>query len=169
MTMTLDQAFHETLRNVLYSERQLMLSLRTAANRAKSPQLQNALKRQREESRGQGERLERVLRMVLASGCLEFSEPVAANRQVGIAGDAGDAVLAVNVQASEHYEIVRYEALRDWAARLGLAEAVRLLDETLSEKKKSDRLLIQVADRAVLKGTAQDISRDVKLQNGLSE
>jgi ferritin-like metal-binding protein YciE len=60
-----------------------------------------------------------------------------------------DAGLLAAAQAVEHYEISRYGTLKTWAQELGLSDAVRLLDETLTEEKKTDVLLTQIAETAV--------------------
>src|SRR5258706_8336234 len=54
-----------------------------------------------------------------------------------------DAGLLASAQAVEHYEIVRYGTLKSWAAKLSMASAVRLLDQTLAEEKKTDDTLSQ--------------------------
>ena len=48
-------------------------------------------------------------------------------------------------QAVEHYEISRYGTLRTWADELGLANAVKLLESTLQEEKKTDAALTELA------------------------
>ena len=63
-------------------------------------------------------------------------------------GAAADAVLIASAQAIEHYEIARYGTLKTWAGQLGHRDAVKLLDETLTEEKKADELLTQLAERA---------------------
>src|SRR6202023_2197242 len=52
-------------------------------------------------------------------------------------------------QAVEHYEISRYGTLKQWAHQLGMKDAVRLLDETLQEEKKTDETLTSLAEAAV--------------------
>ena len=54
-----------------------------------------------------------------------------------------DAGLLAAAQAVEHYEIARYGTLKTWAAELGLNQAVKLLDTTLGEEKKTDETLTQ--------------------------
>ena len=58
---------------------------------------------------------------------------------------AHDAGLLAAAQAVEHYEISRYGTLRTWAEKLGLPDAVRLLDATLAEEKKTDEALTKLA------------------------
>ncbi len=56
-----------------------------------------------------------------------------------------DAGLLAAAQAVEHYEISRYGTLRTWAEALGLSQAVKLLDQTLLEEKKTDATLTEIA------------------------
>jgi ferritin-like metal-binding protein YciE len=63
--------------------------------------------------------------------------------------DPVDAGIIGAAQAVEHYEIARYGTLKAWAQQLGMGEAVRLLDETLVEEKKTDELLTQIAEGGV--------------------
>ena len=59
---------------------------------------------------------------------------------------------AVNLaaaQAVEHYEIARYGTLKQWALQLGIKDAVRLLDQTLQEEKKTDEALTSLAEASV--------------------
>ena len=60
-----------------------------------------------------------------------------------------DAGLLAAAQAVEHYEMSRYGTLKCWAAELGYADAVKLLDATLSEEKKTDAALTQIAETVV--------------------
>ena len=65
------------------------------------------------------------------------------------AGDSAlDAGLAASAQAVEHYEISRYGTLKSWAQQLGMDDAVKLLDETLEEEKKTDQILTKIAEAA---------------------
>ena len=56
-----------------------------------------------------------------------------------------DAGLLAAAQAVEHYEISRYGTLKTWAEKLGHKEAVKLLNETLAEEKKTDDTLSKLA------------------------
>lgn len=60
-----------------------------------------------------------------------------------------DPGLLAAAQAVEHYEISRYGTLRTWARTLGLKDAVKLLDQTLAEEKKTDDALSKLALSAV--------------------
>ena len=60
-----------------------------------------------------------------------------------------DAGLLASAQAVEHYEISRYGTLKSWATALGMKDAVKLIDETLAEEKKTDALLTKLAETVV--------------------
>jgi ferritin-like metal-binding protein YciE len=60
-----------------------------------------------------------------------------------------DAGLLAAAQAVEHYEIARYGTLKTWAGELGLNEAVKLLEMTLGEEKKTDEALTKLAQSEV--------------------
>ena len=57
-----------------------------------------------------------------------------------------DAGLISAAQAVEHYEITRYGTLKRWAEVLGMQDAVKLLDQTLSEESQTDKDLTGLAD-----------------------
>ncbi|MGB7886480.1 MAG: DUF892 family protein, partial [Xanthobacteraceae bacterium] len=57
--------------------------------------------------------------------------------------------LLAAAQAVEHYEMSRYGTLRTWARELGLNDAVRLLEQTLEEEKKTDATLTKIAETVV--------------------
>ena len=57
-----------------------------------------------------------------------------------------DAALISAAQAVEHYEITRYGTLKRWAEELGMADAVKLLDQTLQEEAATDKALTALAD-----------------------
>ena len=56
-----------------------------------------------------------------------------------------DAGLLAAAQAVEHYEISRYGTLKSWAGKLNMRDAVQLLDQTLSEERKTDEALSKLA------------------------
>jgi len=57
-----------------------------------------------------------------------------------------DAGLVSAAQAVEHYEIARYGTLKSWAKQLGLEDAVKLFDATLSEEVATDKKLSELGE-----------------------
>jgi ferritin-like metal-binding protein YciE len=79
-------------------------------------------------------------------GIIEEGKEVMSEYKGTAALDAG---LIAAAQAVEHYEISRYGTLKSWATKLGMKQAVTLLDQTLSEEKKTDETLASIAETAV--------------------
>jgi ferritin-like metal-binding protein YciE len=84
-------------------------------------------------------------------GLIEEAEEVLEDSEPGAVRDAG---LVACGQAVEHYEMARYGALIAWAQAAGQKEVVGLLQETLDEEKKADKLLNDLAMKKVNKAAA---------------
>jgi len=150
---TLEDLFLHTLKDIYYAEKQILKALPKMAKAAESEELRQAFETHREETEGQIERLEEVFKMLgkaargvqceAINGIIEEGKEVMEDFAESSALDAG--ILAA-AQAVEHYEITRYGSLKTWAEELGMADAVRLLDQNLEEEKKTDKLLTQLAE-----------------------
>ncbi|WP_458094053.1 YciE/YciF ferroxidase family protein [Roseomonas sp. WA12] len=150
---TLRDAFHETLKDVYYAERQSVRALKKSAKAAKAPELKEAFLTHAEESANQVERLVQVFEILgkpaRAKTC-EAMQGLTAEMEEDLEDfggtEAADDVLIGCAQAIEHYEIARYGLLKTWARKLGLDDAVDLLEQTLEEEKKTDLLLTEIAE-----------------------
>jgi len=151
---TLKDAFYETLKDVYYAERQSVRALKKSARAAQSPELKQAFNTHAEESSAQVERLVQVFESIdkapRGKTC-EAMQGLSAEMEEDLGdfsgSEAADDVLIGCAQAIEHYEIARYGTLRSWAAKLGYADAEKLLAQTLEEEKKTDELLTQIAEQ----------------------
>jgi ferritin-like metal-binding protein YciE len=149
---TLRDLFHDTLKDIYFAEKKILTALPKMAKAAQSPDLKAAFEKHEGETEGQVARLEKVFAEIDAPargktcdaimGILEEGQEVMKEYKGTPALDAG---LLAAAQAVEHYEISRYGTLKTWARELGLDEAVKLLDATLSEEKKTDEALTQLA------------------------
>lgn len=150
---TLADAFHETLKDVYYAEKQSVKALKKSAKAAASAELKQAFETHAEESAEQVERLVQVFEIIgkpaRAKTC-EAMQGIVGEMEEDLEDfgktDAADQVLIGCAQAVEHYEIARYGLLRTWAGKLGYDEAVTLLGQTLEEEKKTDALLTEIAE-----------------------
>jgi ferritin-like metal-binding protein YciE len=153
---TLDDLFHDSLKDVYFAERKILSALPKLAKAAQSDELKAAFERHRDETEGQVERLQQVFKIIDAkaqgktcpaiNGLAEEGAEIIEEYKGSPALDAG---LLAAAQAVEHYEIARYGALCAWAEELGLDEAVALLEETLEEEKATDRALTELAESMV--------------------
>jgi len=135
---TLDDLFHETLKDIYYAEKKILTALPKMAKAAQSEELQAAFEKHEGETEGQVDRLEKVFALIeqpakgktcdAINGIVEEGKEIMKEFRGSAALDAG---LLAAAQAVEHYEISRYGTLKTWAKELGLDEAVSLLEETL--------------------------------------
>ncbi|EKF61419.1 ferritin-like domain-containing protein [Allorhizobium sp. NPDC080224] len=155
-TKTLEELFHETLKDIYYAERKILKALPKMARGAQDEKLKAAFLQHKEETEGQVERLQQVFEIIgkrpraktcaAIDGIVEEGEEIMEEFKGSPALDAG---LLAAAQAVEHYEISRYGTLRTWAQQLGYKDAVKLLDETLAEESKTDEALTKLAETAV--------------------
>jgi ferritin-like metal-binding protein YciE len=152
---TLEDLFHETLKDIYYAERKILKALPKMARGAESPDLKAAFEKHRDETEGQVERLQQVFDMIgkraqgstcpAIDGIIEEGEEVLEDFKGSPALDAG---LVSAAQAVEHYEITRYGTLKRWAEELGMTDAAKLLDQTLGEESMTDEALTKLAETA---------------------
>src|SRR5438045_8204255 len=141
----LNALFLDTLKDVYYGEKQILKALPKMAKAANSDKLRAAFEKHHDETEGQIERLEKVFELLgkaargkkcdAIEGILDEGKEIMEEYADTPALDAG--LLAV-AQAVEHYEIARYGTLKAWAAKLNMPHAVKLLNQTLAEEKKTD-------------------------------
>src|SRR6478609_6816837 len=155
-TKDLKALFLETLKDIYYAEKQIYKSLPKMAKAAASEQLQAAFEKHHDETEGQIERLEKLFELLdkpargkkcdAIEGILDEGKEIMDEYADTPALDAG---LLAAAQAVEHYEISRYGTLKAWATKLAMPQAVKLLDQTLAEEKKTDDTLSKIAETAV--------------------
>jgi ferritin-like metal-binding protein YciE len=157
----LEDLFHDTLKDIYFAEKKILTALPKMAKAAQSDELRAAFEKHHAETEGQVERLEQVFGLIgkkaqgktcdAIVGIVEEGQEVMKEYKGSPALDAG---LLAGAQALEHYEISRYGTLKTWADELGLRDAVRLLDATLQEEKKTDATLTRIAESVVNKEAA---------------
>src|SRR6201998_1532550 len=152
----LSDLFVDTLKDIYYAEKQIYKSLPKMAKAAATVQWREALEKPPAETEGQIERIEKIFELLgkpargkkcdAIEGILDEGKEVMDEYADTPALDAG---LLAAAQAVEHYEISRYGTLKSWADKLGHKDAVKLLDQTLAEEKKTDEALSKLAVSAV--------------------
>ncbi len=152
----LEDLFTETLKDIYFAEKQILRALPKMAKEATSPELKQAFEKHRDETEGQVERLNEIFESMGRPARGKTCEAI-----IGIIDeakemmdefkgeDALDAGLAASAQTVEHYEIARYGTLKSWARQLGMEDAAKLLDETLQEEIKTDKLLTDLAMKTI--------------------
>ena len=153
---TLEDLFHDTLKDIYFAEKKILSTLPKMAKAAQNDYLKAAFEKHRDETEGQVERLEQVFEMIdkkpqgkTCAAIVGITDEGAEIMDEYKGMPALDAGLLAAAQAVEHYEISRYGTLRTWAEELGLDEAATLLQETLDEEEATDEALSELAKTVV--------------------
>lgn len=153
---TLDDLFHDTLKDVYFAEHKIVSTLPKMNGAAKSKQLKDAFTKHLAETKVHVERLEAVFKIIGKK-----PEQKTCDAMMGIVAEGSeimeeyagtpalDAGLLAAAQAVEHYEMSRYGTLRTWALELGLKDAAKLLQTTLDEEQATDLALTSIATTVV--------------------
>jgi ferritin-like metal-binding protein YciE len=122
------------------------------ARKAKSEKLRSAFEKHIDQTEEQVERLEQIFELIgkaprgkrcpAIDGLAEEASEIMQEAEDDTVRDAG---MLAAAQAVEHYEIARYGTLAAWADKLGMKDAVKLLQTTLEEEKDTDIKLSKLA------------------------
>jgi ferritin-like metal-binding protein YciE len=153
---TLEDLFHDTLKDIYYAEKKILKALPKMQKAAQSEELKSAFEKHLRETEGQVKRLNQVFEIIgkraqaktceAIDGIVKEGEGIIEDFKGTAALDAG---LISAAQAVEHYEITRYGTLRRWASELGMEEAASLLGESLEEESATDDGLTELAEGLV--------------------
>ena len=152
----LDELFHNTLKDIYFAEKKILATLPKMEKAAQTGELKKAFAKHRTETEGHVARLEKVFAIIDKKPQAKTCDAIVGITDEGAeimkeykGSPALDAGLLAAAQAVEHYEISRYGTMKTWAQELGLHDAIRLLDQTLLEEKKTDEALTEIAKTAV--------------------
>lgn len=144
------------IKDLYDAEQRLIAALPKMAEAAHSPELKRAFEMHLEETRDQARRLEQIFNLLGESPERQTCEAMKGLVEEGAdiikakgEDEIRDAALIAAAQRIEHYEISGYGSARTFAQRLGLSDAVRLLQETLDEEGNTDKILTHIAEESV--------------------
>ena len=153
---TLQDLFVEELKDLYSAEAQLLKAMPKMVKKAQHPELKQAFETHMRETEGQVKRLDRIFDQLgeKAKGkkCLAMEGLVNEAKEhmsEDMDDDVMDAALIGMAQKIEHYEIAGYGTARTYAKLLGNREIQRLLQETLDEEGKTDKLLTKLAESSI--------------------
>ena len=159
---TLQDLFVEELKDLYSAEAQLLKAMPKMVKKAQHPELKQAFQTHMRETEGQVKRLDRIFDQLgeKAKGkkCLAMEGLIKEAKEhmsEDMDDDVMDAALIGMAQKIEHYEIAGYGTARTYAKLLGNKEVQRLLQETLDEEGKTDKLLTKLAESSINVEAAQ--------------
>src|SRR5688572_28770703 len=146
-----DLLIHD-LKDLYNAETQLLKALPKMAKAASSPDLKQAFEKHTRETQVQIQRLEKIFEELdenpKGKKCKAMEGLIEEGKEI-MEEDAEPEVLDAGLigaaQKVEHYEIAGYGTARTYAEMLGNDAAARLLQQTLDEEGKTDKLLTELA------------------------
>ena len=139
---SIQELFEHELKDIYGGERSLLDALEQMAAETSDRDMRKAYTRHRKETQGQLKRLEKVFRMIgrkaEAETCPGIEGLIKEKKVFLREKPSAELVEFFNVGAGqkvERYEISSYENLIDMADKLGMPDAVELLEQTLLEEE----------------------------------
>ena len=155
---TLNDLFVEQLQDLYSAETQLVDALPKMADAASTEELRDAFEQHLAETREHVSRLEEIFSAIGEQPGKETCKGMQGLIREGeevlkMQGDSLviDAALIAAAQRVEHFEIAGYGTVKTLADHLDLGDAKSLLDKTLDEEGKADKLLTGIATGGMFK------------------
>jgi ferritin-like metal-binding protein YciE len=139
---TIEELFEHELKDIYSAERALLDALAQMADESLDREIKRAFAHHRRETQSQVRRLEKIFKTLgqkpQAQSCPGIEGLLKEKRAVLRERPSAELLEFYNVGASqkiERYEISAYEALIEMAEKLGMADAVELLEASLQEEQ----------------------------------
>ena len=149
---TIEELFEHELKDIYGGETALLAALDQMAEESSDREIKKGFQQHRKETQGQVKRLEKVFKMLgrraEAVPCAGIDGLVKEKKQFMKERPSEELLEFYNVGAAqkvERYEITSYENLIDMADKLGLADAVELLEQNLQEEEATLNRLKAIA------------------------
>jgi ferritin-like metal-binding protein YciE len=176
---SLRELYIDELKDLYSAEKQLVKALPKMAKNATSQRLAQAFKSHLAETEVHVERLEQIFETLEASprgkkcvGMEGLIEEAKELLEEDAQEDVLDAGLISKAQHVEHYEMAGYGVVRTYALTLGENQHAQLLQKTLQEEEKADKLLTQLAESSIniqaAAGTDRELPRAVTSEGATS-
>jgi ferritin-like metal-binding protein YciE len=159
---SLEKLLVHELKDLYSAEHQILKALPKMAKAAANAELRDAFETHLKQTEEQVRRLETIFESLEGSPagkkCKGMEGLVEEGKEVleeEMPEDLRDAALIGAAQQVDHYEIAAYGTARAFAERLGMRDAVRLLQTTLDEEGEADKRLTSIAQRVNAEAKAQ--------------
>lgn len=164
-TKNFKDLFLDQLKDMASAEQQLIKALPKMAKAAKSATLKKAFTDHLKQTRNHEARIKKVFKLIGApfkvvtckamKGLIEEGQEVI--KHFGKT-PVIDSALVAAAKRVEHYEMGAYETIHLFAKELGHHDVAAIIQETLNEEIKADKLVTSIAASVYSPGLAQDSS-----------
>ena len=149
---TIEELFEHELQDIYSAEQSLVDALEQMANESSDREIRKGFTQHRKETQGQIKRLEKIYKTLgrkpESSSCPGI-EGLIKEKKAFMREKPSDELLEFyNIgaaQKTERYEITAYEGLIDMADKLGMLDAVELLEQSLQEEEATLNKLKAIA------------------------
>ena len=149
---SIEELFEHELKDILGGEQALVDALEQMAQESSDRDIRKAYTQHRKETQGQIKRIEKIFRSLgrkpEAETCPGIEGLIKEKKMFMREKPTEELLEFFNVGAAqkvERYEITSYESLIDMADKLGLTDAVQLLEESLQEEEAALNKLKAIA------------------------
>ena len=149
---TIEELFEHELKDIYGAETSLLDALEQMAGESSDREIKKGFQQHRKETQGQLKRLEKIFKMLgqkaEAETCPGLEGLIKEKKAFMKERPSEDLLEFYNIGAAqkvERYEITSYENLIDMAEKLGMADAVELLEENLQEEETTLNKLKAIA------------------------
>ena len=164
---TIEELFEHELKDIYSAEHRLVEALEQMADESEDREIKKAFTQHRKETLAQIKRLEKIFKSMgqkpEAETCAGI-EGLIKEKKLFMRGKPSDDLLEYfNIgaaQKTERYEITAYENLIDMADKLGMTDAVELLEQNLQEEEGAlNKLKMIASEFDVMEESEEDESR----------
>jgi ferritin-like metal-binding protein YciE len=149
---TIEELFEHELKDIYSAEQSLLDALDQMASESSDREIKKAFTQHRKETQAQIKRLEKIFKSMGQKAEAETCpgiEGLIKEKKVFMREKPSEELLEFyNIgaaQKTERYEITAYESLIDMADKLGMSDAVELLEQTLQEEEATLNKLKMIA------------------------
>jgi ferritin-like metal-binding protein YciE len=149
---TIEELFEHELKDIYGAEQSLLSALEQMAAESSDREIKKGFQQHRRETQAQIKRIEKVFKSLgqkaEAETCAGIEGLIKEKKQFMRERPSEDLLEFYNIGAAqkvERYEITAYESLIDMADKLGLADAVELLEQNLQEEEMTLNKLKAIA------------------------
>ena len=149
---TIEELFEHELKDMYSGEHALLDALEQMAGESSDKEIKKGFLQHRKETQGQIKRLEKIFKMMgqkAEAGTCHGIEGLIKEKKAFMKERPSEGLVEFfNIgaaQKAERYEITSYENLIDMADKLGLSEAVELLEQNLQEEEATLNRLKAIA------------------------
>lgn len=169
---TIEELFEHELKDIYGAEHSLLDALEQMASESSDKDIKKAYTQHRRETQGQIKRLDRIFKSLGQKAepqpCPGIEGLIKEKKALMRERPSPDLLEFYNIGASqkvERYEITAYENLIDMADKLGMSDAVELLEQNLQEEEATLNKLKAIASEFDVAEENEEIEEDEEVSS----